>query len=215
MTRQETWSGAKPFNITGHFFQLLTTANPVDVELLDRDGHRLALDAQVESGYYVNRGSKTPFAQIIITTSASETVKFLVSDGTSGTTRPSINWFDRNPSSASIQYVANGVAPHTDTVRASYTVPTGKKGFIEACMAKVLRETVAAPVGIAEAFIFVGARLIEAATLGNVVGSSDSVALGQSGWLGAGSVVQLRTADVSTGGTVSYYVSAKVAEFNA
>lgn len=88
MTKEELLeSGVNEYPIAGHYFELLETLNPVDVKLYNRDGHVLHDDRQVEAGYFVDRRGVEPFARIELTPGASESVKFLVSDGLAGTRR--------------------------------------------------------------------------------------------------------------------------------
>ncbi len=78
LTVTETINGRKEFQITGRFFRLLSTVNPVDVRLHTAGPTSLAL--QVEKGFY----SREPFDKISITTGASESVKFVVADDEAG-----------------------------------------------------------------------------------------------------------------------------------
>lgn len=81
-TIEETWSGAKPWNIEGRFFKIMATVNPVDVVLIDPDG-TVQKALQVEAGFKFV-GS---FKRIEITTAANEKVKFVISDGDAGDDR--------------------------------------------------------------------------------------------------------------------------------
>jgi hypothetical protein len=83
-TVQQTFNGANPFPIGGRYFRLLSTVNPVDVKL----GRGLKLYEkmdQVEAGaWYLVPDGQDDFSDILITTGASELVKFVVTDGTMG-----------------------------------------------------------------------------------------------------------------------------------
>jgi hypothetical protein len=80
-TIEETWAGAKSFNLAGRYFRLLETVNPVDIQF----GQGLRADenmAGVEAGAWARFGDG--FDRLRITTSGSEAVKFIVSDGEAG-----------------------------------------------------------------------------------------------------------------------------------
>ncbi len=87
MTRTETFSGLKEFLITCHYFELLETLNPVDVTLFGENDRVIQADKQVEAGYFEDRRGVDPIRRIEITTSGSEAIKFLCSDGLAGTRR--------------------------------------------------------------------------------------------------------------------------------
>jgi hypothetical protein len=84
MTKNETFNGVRDFPITGHYFELLSTVNPVDVVLYGANDVVLARESQVTAGYYVDRRAKDRFERIEITTGGNEAVKFFVTDGTGG-----------------------------------------------------------------------------------------------------------------------------------
>jgi hypothetical protein len=83
-TRNETWTGAREFPIVGHYFELLSTVNAVDLVFFDADGRVIAQESAMEEGYFIDRRGLAPFAHFTITTSGAEAVKFIVTDGFSG-----------------------------------------------------------------------------------------------------------------------------------
>jgi len=125
-------------------------------------------------------------------------------------------WYDRNPIIRSMDFTSVGVAPHGDTIRASWTVATGKKAFIVSVHAGVTRQTAATTAGIFRAYVkVVGVRALDALESGNTVGDGGFGGVGYSGFAMAGDVIELHTADSSTGGTCAYSVGGSVVEFDA
>lgn len=84
-TIREVWNGRRTFSVKGHYLELLDTTSPVDIYLHDEDGNEIAREMQVEQGYFVDRRGVRPFGSIAIVTGASEAVKFVYTDGQSGT----------------------------------------------------------------------------------------------------------------------------------
>jgi hypothetical protein len=77
-----TINGTVEFDVAGRYFKLLSTVNPVDVELL-RDGVGALLASGVEGGFY----QKGTFTKIRITHTAAEAVSFLVAPDEGGSDR--------------------------------------------------------------------------------------------------------------------------------
>jgi hypothetical protein len=84
MNKNETFNGLRDYPVTGHYFELLSTVNPVDVTLYGEGDVVLASEKQVITGYYVDRRGKEPFQRFEITTGALEAVKWFATDGTGG-----------------------------------------------------------------------------------------------------------------------------------
>ena len=130
-------------------------------------------------------------------------------------------WYDRNPSIQVKNYSAAGVAPHTSTLRWSYTVPSGKKAFLELADIEVVRATAATTVGMVSAGITytpsggseVNVIVVEIRT--NGVGDRAGKTVGQAFVMSAGDSIKAYTTDTSTGGTIDYTMSAKITEFDA
>jgi len=131
------------------------------------------------------------------------------------------DYFDRNPLAKDLGYSAAGIGPHGSTTRATYTVPAGKKAYLEVIAAHIRRQTAAAPVGLVRALFiytpFGGSSwyptLITLAT--NGVSDAAHGELSGLGLLAAGDLIRLLTEDLSTGGTVEYQGIIKAVEFDA
>ncbi len=129
------------------------------------------------------------------------------------------NYYDRTPLAIN-QTAANGVGPHAFTTRYTYTVPTGRKAWIEAQIAEVDRLTAATTAARVEADV-------EVVTAGpttdflycmfnnNVVGTLDKIVMGQAGMLIAGGQLIGADEDLSTAGTVNFGETSRATEFDA
>ena len=129
-------------------------------------------------------------------------------------------WYDRNPVGIVLGGTLWNKAPHAATVWWTYTVPPGKKAFLELLVAKVIRQTAAGPAGVANARILIHITgvptpdILNAVIFTNNVGDKDSAELGQSLTLNAGEWIKGETADTSTGGTCAYLLTLKATEFD-
>ena len=132
-----------------------------------------------------------------------------------------VPWYDRNAISVFKRYVATDVAPHALTERWIYTVPKGRKAFVEYLAASAVRITAAGPQGLVTACIDLGLAggtalsIMAAQVMTNNVGDKDRVNIGQSLTLDPGDVLKANTTDLSTGGTMKYRLIAKITEFDA
>jgi len=127
-----------------------------------------------------------------------------------------LQWYDRNPVPNMIAYRANGVAPHTVTIRASYTVPAGKKAMVVFSSAMIMRATAATTVGRVHG----NAGTPTAGTFdcyhkNNTVDSMVTVQNAEMIVVGAGITLSITTEDLSTGGTMDYDLSVIYIEFDA
>jgi len=129
---------------------------------------------------------------------------------------PRLEWYDRNPIAKSQAYNGSGVAPHSMTVRATYTVPTGKKALIAFAEGVIVRVTAATAVGWVE--VLVQGANNEAFRLNHINNTVNSYEQGRT-YVGyvllAGQDINLQTQDLSTGGTLSYNVFITSMEFSA
>lgn len=130
-------------------------------------------------------------------------------------------WFDRNPLNIQRGY-QNTLGPAGTATRWEYTVPVGRKAFVESIVCLLIRITAAAPVGRANCGITLTpagqALFYDCAVselLDNNVGAQSSVILGQSLILFQGDLLTGWTADTSTNGTIYYRIIAKITEFDA
>jgi hypothetical protein len=116
---------------------------------------------------------------------------------------------------------ALATAPHADTQRWTYTVPAGKKALVEAAQLLTLRDAAATTLGRAEASILItpsgGAlnRMLRTLHLINTVGERVDIFIGEAGSLLAADQIQATTEDSSTGGTMGYFATAKIMEYDA
>jgi len=125
-------------------------------------------------------------------------------------------WYDRNPSQAGIYYSQTNIAPHGNTVRATYTAPSGKKAFVAAGQLDVRRRTAATTLGMVLASLtFAGTIGFQALHENNTVDSRRSIETSVGGVLFAGQALQLQTQDGSTGGAMDYILTALIVEFDA
>ena len=130
-------------------------------------------------------------------------------------------WYDRDPTPVTRVYDAV-TGPHGAIQRWIYTVPAGRKAFVESLTANVTRVTVAAPADISTAYITFAETdvappevMLRSATYGNLVDDKDRMATGHSMILLEGNTIRGQTADLSTGGTCYFHVAAKITEFDA
>jgi len=129
---------------------------------------------------------------------------------------PRLEWYDRNAINGTVFYLGTGVAPHSVTVRATYTVPTGKKALIGAICLQFLRVTAAGTVGQIHAYFDIGPGLgLTGQMLDNNVGAHLEREVNMNSVLLEGEGLGLSTLDLSTGGTVNYGLSAAIMEFDA
>jgi len=132
-------------------------------------------------------------------------------------------YYDRNPISQTINYDASAVAPHADTVRGTYTVPSGKKAYLETVWLHTLVATVAAPAGLKRTRILLviatgGTSTLDDAVLAaveNTAGNKEHVSYQGSLLMMVSDVLELHTEDGGTGGTVDHRMAAKFVEFDA
>ena len=131
-----------------------------------------------------------------------------------------VQWYDRNPL---VQRGAWGAVamPHAVVERLSYTVPKDKLAMLEFVECSVVRVTVAAPVGRAQAFLQItpegltGRVILRARIQGNNIEDRADAWVGLNLLLREGDQIQLFTSDASTGGTCDYDVSYALTEFDA
>src|SRR4051812_41894585 len=115
-------------------------------------------------------------------------------------------YYDRNPVQVTANFGSAAVIPHGSTSRWSYTVATGKKAFLQRALAKVVRQTVAAPaaqVALNIRYTPNGGSATTAAYAviwGNAINDNDRDAYAGGGVMGSGDVLDCLSIDASTGG---------------
>lgn len=131
-------------------------------------------------------------------------------------------YYDRNPSPTVLSYIFRAVAPAGSTLRATYTVPTDKKAFLETSQLDVVRSAAATTPSFV-AFLLRQtpsggtAQEIQWAQIQdnhNAVGDRNTVFWASSIMLLEGDVLAMTTLDSSTGGAIDYLGIAKVNEFD-
>jgi hypothetical protein len=131
-----------------------------------------------------------------------------------------LDWYDRTPLAVMNNYQQT-VAPHVTTVRWSYTVPAGRKAYLETAHCSLLRAVVAAPANFAAVQQkytpsggSTGVYVISGINTNNV-GDQFALQVGAS-FLGfAGDAFEGSTVDQSVGGTTIMRNFAKLTEFDA
>lgn len=128
-------------------------------------------------------------------------------------------FYGRNPLRIFKGYQAFGVAPHGTVVRATYTVPLGRRAVVTSCVLHVNRVTVAAPVGQAVSAVELNqggltqyvAKMI---LYDNAVGANKDLPLSGEIWLTENDFIRLVTIDGSTGGTCDYILTLNAMEYD-
>lgn len=137
-------------------------------------------------------------------------------------TRPA--YYDRGAANTLLAYTATAVAPHAATVRATYTVPTGKRAYIDSARVEIINQTPAAGGGIA----FLTVNLNSATEGTNVMcghiqdrvggtwatGFWVSQVVGAIGLIVAGDTVRIISSDGAATGNANYRAFSKIAEFD-
>lgn len=133
-------------------------------------------------------------------------------------TRP--EWYDRTPSVSLLSFNMS-LAPHANTQRLSYTVPSGRKAYLEFLYLSLFRTAAAAPAGV----VFLtfdytpnGGLLTNLAVIdygGNAVGDRVAEMVGSTFTMLVGDQLALFTSDSGTGGSVIYRLGVKITEFDA
>jgi hypothetical protein len=130
-------------------------------------------------------------------------------------------YYDRNPTTTSISYVAGSVAPHAETQRAVTTIASGKKAFVDSVSLSSVRTTAATVVSIQYTFAAYGAGggagtpFLIRPMFNNTVGAEGIITLGGSVAAFASDTLSLYTQDASTGGTYNYYMYVRILLFDA
>jgi hypothetical protein len=131
------------------------------------------------------------------------------------------NAFDRNATSKTNDYNAVAIAPHALTVRATYTIPAGKKfavGTVCLSTSRAAAVTVAGaqsakarltPSGGAASFIFSNLMF------GGAAGEKSPLMAGSSAILFAADLLELTTEDLNTAGSINYTLAVPGYEFDA
>ena len=125
-------------------------------------------------------------------------------------------YWDRNPATMSLGYY-DTVGPAANTVRATYTVPAGRKCFVDSGSINVNRATIAAPASSVRLTLATPSlnNILILFTYSNVVGFVDRASVGGSLLILPGAVIEATSEDLSTGGTCLLAMFAHGVEFDA
>jgi len=130
-------------------------------------------------------------------------------------------WYDRNSVSKKGGYDGVNLSPHSAIQRFSYTIPAGKKAFLEAAVIDHLRVTAATTLDKSAAYFGVTpsggtfGTVCRIKMLNNTVGAIYSANIGQGVLIYEGDAVVGYTVDGGTGGTCDYGMFYKISEFDA
>jgi len=129
-------------------------------------------------------------------------------------------WYDRNPTPINAWYEAD-TTPHAETERWTYTVPAGKKGFVEFLSLYARRYLVATALLAAFGIIYyrpsggTERKLTQVYLYDNTLGKETSQVIGQGITMGPGDRIRGTTLDNSTGGGITFFLTMKGTEFDA
>lgn len=129
-------------------------------------------------------------------------------------------YYGRAPAAIAPASEDNGLVPHSDVNRASYTVPAGRVAYLEAVYLGLHRATAPTAAGAARARLVYTPSgsseriLAEAYHQSATVGAGHELLLTGGLWLATGDEIILRTSDASTAGTYDFLLGAKLTEFN-
>lgn len=127
------------------------------------------------------------------------------------------DYYDRNSLEKGFAIQGNGDAPHSTLVRGSYTVPTGKKAFVSGLDIMVERHTAATAASRSQCVARRGSvEMCKCLLWGATNNAGDRMAktVGTSFIALEGTTIDVITNDVSTGGTVNYYGTVVIMEFD-
>lgn len=130
-------------------------------------------------------------------------------------------FYDRNGLANATTYDANAVPPHLYTQRTLYTVPPGRKSWVDGLYLRVGRRTAPTTLGMATAqatyisaagggACILGEAFLQSATPGDV----DRWEIAPFGFMAPGDQVVTQTADASVGGDCDYATNLKWTEFD-
>ena len=129
-------------------------------------------------------------------------------------------YYDRNATTKNLAYGAAAIAPHLNTTRFTYTVPSGRKCFVESLSVSSYRDSAATVAGqqLLNIVVYDGVtycNLISLYYATTTVGAVQTQILGNNATVYAGHVILGATWDLGTGGTQDLRLSAKGSEYDA
>ncbi len=130
-------------------------------------------------------------------------------------------YYDRAAANKTLQFFSSAIAPHGLTVRATYTVPTGKKAYVDHYMLQHIRTTAQAALSFADTYLrytpsggaltYIGHTFI----FNLSVGATDRIVGSGTGFMATGDVIDIATSDSGATGSIDYYMAVKIFEFDA
>lgn len=130
-------------------------------------------------------------------------------------------FYDRSAATNVLAFDQGGVAPHGDTIRATYTVPVNKKAWMDTVFMRTERTGAAAPVAVVRVSCRYTPSGGSSVLLAHILHRDNTLAIDRTssltamGYLSTGDTVALHTSDSSTGGANDYTLAAKFTEFDA
>lgn len=130
-----------------------------------------------------------------------------------------LHWYDRNPKSVADDFTLIA-GPHATTERISYTCPAKKKAIVEFLQIEVVRVTAATVLGKTYVYLSIKPissipkRLLHIFFEDNNVAKRVRTAIGTTLTLFAGDMIFSSTSDLSTGGSIFYFIAYKITEFS-
>lgn len=134
-----------------------------------------------------------------------------------GVLRP---YYDRNAVDVSKYFLLYGLNPHVMTQRWIYTVPANRRAHFGGVYAKIVRVTVATTIFRWGLWYMKNAAtslvtIAELSSISNSIGATYVLYYPLDMWLVAGETLEMKSEDDSTAGTVDYFGSAVITEFDA
>ena len=129
-------------------------------------------------------------------------------------------YYDRNATSSFVSY-SGDVAPHGDTLRATFTTAAGKKAYIETGVVYIRQSSGASVINrsLAVLRIVSGTDTNDVARIDSLSSATTSTSrtdkLAGQPTIYAGETLTIRTLDLSTGGTLDFNIGAKITSFDA
>jgi hypothetical protein len=127
--------------------------------------------------------------------------------------------YDRDPEIVIKDYEKTSSGPHAATTRWSYTVPKGKKAYLESAYVKLIRRTAATTAGWAVFYVgYTGANssgnIMKAVMITNNIGDTDKDRLAGPLLMEEGDGLCAQSQDLSVDGLIGYISGAKITEFS-
>jgi hypothetical protein len=129
--------------------------------------------------------------------------------------------YDRNAQVIMLQYASGPQSPHTETERLVYTVPAGKKAFLDVIYMEVYRRDIPTKNGMAVMYLYFSPngvdwfRLMGAKVQSSLKNDTSFVRVTNAAMLYPGNKLKVTTADDSEGGNCVFIINLKLTLFDA